>query len=91
MRTVEMSSVFEAWGYALDFLWGADRIAYPRWLRRAYILTWPIAAPLRWLLGFLWLVVGLAIFLTAVAAMAGCVLLVESTRDFADHIQKQWQ
>ncbi len=40
----------DAFFHFVYMLGGAPSAEYPRWLRRAYIALWPIAAPVRYML-----------------------------------------
>jgi hypothetical protein len=70
----------------MDFLGGAPYVKYPRWVRRAYILTFPFAAPARVLL----LLLGILSFFAAVAVLMVPALLCEKFSDLWDDLRVQW-
>lgn len=83
-----MYRAFKGWCHSVDFLGGG--VCYPRWLRRLYILLWPVAAPIRGVLfGFDF--IGGLILLFIIAAIAECVVaLRDSVGNLFHYLNEQW-
>lgn len=78
--------MLKRWCSIMDFLGCSTSVKYPLWLRRTYILTWPIAAPIRIVLFMLFMLVFFIVF-----AVLGCFFwLAEKIIDFCDYILDQW-
>lgn len=82
-----MPTFIERWCWTLDFLGGSPSVTYPLWLRRFYIVTWPVAAPIRFVLFF----VDIVLFLGMLAIVGGTLAVVHWIADCIDYLSHQWR
>jgi hypothetical protein len=80
--------IFMGWCNAIDFFGGSLEweAKYPVWLRRLYIVTWPVAVAVR-MTAFLILVFALAVMF----ALAAAVLWpADKIADLCAYLHEQW-
>ena len=71
---------------AMDWLGGAPCIHYPRWVRRAYIIAWPIAFPVRMAL----FMIGATVFIIGIVILWPIAWAHEKIADGLWELSRQW-
>lgn len=77
---------FYGWCRIVGFLGGDLSVRYPLWLRRLYILTWPVAVIVRGVLFGIFFFGGFFLIFT----IGGACEAVMRLRDFFDYLRQQW-